>query len=176
MRKALLVAAFMLLTPAFLAAQTPKWTLGAGVLGLTYETESEVFLATIPGGGGNLGLSSVFIGFFPHDNVAIRPGVNFQLASNGGTAYDALIEAQVEYHFSGVGMASPYVFGLGQFNLFDAGDLSDSETDFAAGGGIGYRLLPFDFWALMFEVSYRRWFDFELNQVMGSVKMEVVFN
>jgi hypothetical protein len=168
-----MVAALVLMTPAFLAAQTPKWSLGAGVFGATYETEAEVFVVSAPGGGAILGLPNVFVGFYPTENIVIRPGVTFFLASNGGTDYDITIDANLEYHLSGVMMNSAYLFATGAFNAFGNGV---SETDFAAGGGVGYRMLPFDFFAVMFEGSYRRWFDTELNQITGAVKIEVLFN
>jgi hypothetical protein len=168
-----MVVALVFLTPALLSAQTPKWSLGATMLGVGYETESELLTAFVPGGGSNFGFPSVFAGIFASENIVIRPGLNFNLVSNGGTLYDIAFEAQVEYHFSGVMVNSPYLFAGGVFNAFGNGV---SETDFAAGGGVGYRMLPYDFWALMFEASFRRWFDFEANQITGTIKMEVVIN
>jgi hypothetical protein len=175
MRKVLLVAALVLLTPAILSAQQPKWSLGATAFGVTYFSEAKAFEIALPGGGA-FNFPAMYVGFYPHEKIAVMPGatVIFLSPDEGDTFYDLYISLLITYQFMGHAENSFYVGVLGDFNAFDPGGAS--TTDFAAGGAVGYRLVPFDFFAVRLEGSYRRWFDFEENQFTGTVKVEVNFN
>ncbi len=186
MRKLAMVLSMILLIPALLAAQQPKFEVGTRG-GVTYITNDGNLLAVaLPGAGaaplGNtlLGNSVVHFGFFPSPNIMVEPQLGFQLlnVSNGDSeTFSAVIIAlQGMYMFNGVTTNSAYIGISGAFNLFDLGEFADSETDFAAGGMVGYRIVPLEFLALRFEAFYRRWFDFEINEFGGAIVLGVVIN
>jgi hypothetical protein len=68
---------------------------------------------------------------------------------------------------------SAYIGFNGSFFSISNGS---SESDFAAGGNVGYRLLPRDFLAIRFEAGYRRWFDFELHEINAAIIIGVVLD
>jgi hypothetical protein len=166
----------LVLTPALLQAQIPRWSIGGTLFGVTYETESKQLDLGLPGGG-PLGAPAVNVGFYPHPNVIVLPAVAFGYAKPDtlDSSYHLALDLQIEWHLKGVSASSFYVGLDGVFAGTDPGTGS-STTDFAAGGAAGYRYLMYDFFAFRFEGVYRRWFDKELNEISGVIKAEVVFN
>lgn len=175
MRRLTPVLGFLLLSPAYLAAQDkPAAEIGTrvGVDILLPEDGSLVSLA-IPGAGPSpaaslLGTSStIHFAFFPSPQVMVEPQLSISLLSisNGDTETLTTLglSGLVAYLFNGAMVNSPYVGANASFFLID-GD-GESETDFAVGGSVGYRLVPLEHLAVRFEGSYRRWFDFEFNEI-----------
>lgn len=182
MRKSLLALALTLTLPAAAAAQTPRWALGGTLSNITYFTESSLLDAGIPGGG-PLVLTSlraapeVYIGFFPHPQVAVVPGIAFNMLKpdDGDAIYGLGLDVAFEWHTSGVMVNSTYAAANVALLAHDFG-ASESDTDFAFGVAIGYRWLPFEFFALRTEAAFRRYLDLEENQITAVLKAEVVFN
>ncbi len=50
-----------------------------------------------------------------------------------------------------------------------------SNTEFAAGGAVGYRAVVSQHVAVGVEGGYRRWFDLKINEIVISLKLGVVF-
>ncbi len=83
------------------------------------------------------------------------------------------ITGQVAYLIAGAMANSPYVgFNASWFNISNA----DSESDFAVGGNFGYRALIRENVAFRIEGGYRRWFDFELNEINVAFILGVLFD
>ena len=185
MRKALLIACTLALAPALLRAQTPRWSLGGTLTGVSYFTEAGALDFAAPGGGPLVfqgatapqSAPEIYAGFFPHPQIAVVPGVAFAYSSpgDGDSRYGLALDLALEWHLTGVSASSFYLAVNGAFLAFDLG-ATGSTSDFAAGAAIGYRLLPYDFFGLRFEGVYRRYFDLEENQITGVVKVEVIFN
>ncbi len=129
---------------------------------------------SIPGGGMG-GLSAVYATFFPSSNVAIEPRLSFNRVSEGDFSLTVLgLDARVKALFSGALEDSFYVYGVG--SVLRASSGGESDSDFAAGGGIGFRKLATDHLAVNFEGGYRRWFiegeglnEFTLSVGVGAV-------
>jgi hypothetical protein len=181
-----LIACLMLLAPAVAQAQTtPKWSLGGTLFGVTYLTETQVADAGLPGGGPLLfaGQSAVraapevYVGFFPHPNLIVAPGLAFAYSNPDGaeSTYGLGLDLGIDWHFSGVTKTSLYITVNGAFLAWDLG-ADSAQTDFAAGAALGYRMLPYDFFGLRLEAAYRRYFDLRENQISCVLKAEVVFN
>lgn len=180
------IACLLLLVPAVAQAQTtPKWSLGGTLLGVTYLTEAQVMDAGLPGGGPLLfaggsavrAAPEVYVGFFPHPNLIVAPGLAFAYSNpdGGESTYGFGLDLGLDWHFSGVTNNSLYITVSGAFMAWDLG-AGSASTDFAAGAALGYRLLPYDFFGLRLEGVYRRYFDLRENQITGVLKAEVVFN
>jgi hypothetical protein len=50
------------------------------------------------------------------------------------------------------------------------------STDFAAGGGLGYRIKPVPFFALRLEARYRYWTSQDIHEFGLALGFGVVFN
>ncbi|NIR45079.1 MAG: hypothetical protein GWN99_11885 [Gemmatimonadetes bacterium] len=183
MRKLVLVGVLTLVAPATAATQTPRWALGGTLFNITYFTEFDRYDVGIPGGGPLIPITLqaapvVYVGFFPHPQVAVVPGIAFHLVSSGfgeDAVYGLGLDAAVEWHVSGVTGNSAYAAVNFAYLAFDFGR-GDADTEIALGAAIGYRWLPFEFLALRAESVFRRYLDFEENQVTAVLKAEVVFN
>lgn len=185
MRAATLVVFHLLVATATVEAQTtPRWSLGGTLFGVTYASESESVDAGLPGGGplmfsGTSGVRAapeVYAGFFPHPNIVVAPGIAFAYSSPdvGESRYGLGLSLSIEWHLSSVARNSFYAAANGAFLAWDPG-AAGTQTDFTAGGALGYRFLPYGFFGLRLEGVYRRYFDVEENQITGVIKAEVIF-
>jgi hypothetical protein len=137
----------------------------------------------IPGGGpaplGSLfgGASSVHVAFFPSEQVMLEPQLSLSVlrVSNGSseTLLNATLASQVAYMFSGASVSSGYLGGNLALTVIDVSG-ADSENDFALGFAVGYRALPTPNVAVRIEGGYRRWLDFELNELNAALIFGIV--
>ncbi len=67
---------------------------------------------------------------------------------------------------------SPYIYGEGALLRGSGG--GDSETEFGAGAGVGYRQLATPHVVVNFEAGYRRWFEEDVNEFTLSIGFGVV--
>jgi len=127
----------------------------------------------LPGGGTVLGLfPPVYATMFAGSNLMIEPQLAFAYQSflDGGLLNAAL---QVGYLMRPAGHGSPYLAA----HLLMANSFGDgSGTEFAAGGSLGYRHVVKDVVGLRYEARYRRWFDFDLNELALLVGFGVVIH
>ncbi len=184
MRRLALALGFLLLLPAYLVAQDkPAAEIGTRIgVDILLPDDGSLVSVGIPGGGPSpagslLGTSStIHFAFFPSTQVMVEPQVSFSLLSisNGGseTLTSFGLSGMVAFLFNGAAVNSPYVGANATFFLID-GD-GDSENDFALGGSVGYRLLPMEHIAVRLEGSYRRWLDFEFNEITVAAIFAVV--
>lgn len=112
------------------------------------------------------GASSIHMAFFPSERVMIEPQLNFSLlnVSNGSseTLTTLGLTGQVAYLLSDVQENGTYLGGnLALFRISN----DDSTSDLALGGNAGYRWLVSESAVMRLEGSYRRWFDFEANEI-----------
>ena len=130
---------------------------------------------SIPGGG-FAGMSAVYATFFPSSNVALEPRLSFNRVSDGDFSLTvAGLDARLKVLVNGALEDSFYLYGAGSVLRTSSDD--DSESDFAAGAGIGFRKLATDHLAVNFEGGYRRWFidgDESLNEFTLSVGVGAV--
>jgi hypothetical protein len=184
MRSLPLIAVLALALPATATAQTPRWALGATLFNTTYFSESGLLDVGIPGGGplvltgGLRAAPEIYAVFFPHPQLTVVPGIAFNAFKPEGadTRYGLGLDLAVEWHPSGVTGNSAYAAANFALLAHDFGSGSESDTEFAAGVAIGYRWLPYEFLALRTEAVFRRYLDFEENQLTAVLKAEVVFN
>ncbi len=152
-------------------------------MGLVLPAEGSILAFAVPGGapspvGTLLGTAaSAHLAFFPGGKVMVEPQLTFQLlsVSNGDTQTLTSIgvTGTVAYLFSSAEVASPYLgFQASYFTVSNGA----SESDFAVGGTLGYRFLPAENVALRLEGAYRRWFDFELNEINVAFILGVLFD
>lgn len=177
MSRTILLTALLLATPACLSAQDrPGVEVGvrAGVSVLMNQGDAISF--GVPGGGpspfGPLlgGNSTVHAAFFPSDQVMLEPQLGLSILSISNGASETVTALGLTglgaYLFDGAFTSSPYIGLSGSYFMVDTE--GDSETDFALGGTVGYRFLPMENVALRIEGAYRRWFDFEVNEVTAA--------
>ncbi len=177
--------ALLLGAPAYLAAQQRAPIEVGTRAGISYLFNTgSLTTFSVPGGGPSPfgaavgGNASVHAAFFPGGNVMVEPQVSFALISEsdgGETITNIALAGQVAYLFNGARANSAYVGANAAFVNVDLGEFFGSENDFAAGGTLGYRFLPYEHVAIRLEASYRRWFDFEVNELDGAVILGVVF-
>lgn len=183
-RLALLIGS-LLLAPAYLAAQDkPTAEIGTRVgFDILLPEDGSLLSLAIPGAGPSP-ISTIFgsnstihFAFFPSPQIMVEPQLGFALLSISNGESETIttlgLSGQLAYLFSGAMMNSPYLGLTTTFFLVD-GD-GDSDTDFAVGGSVGYRLLPTERVAVRFEGSYRRWLDFELNEISFAAILGIVF-
>lgn len=182
MRRFPLILAFLFFAspPLLRAQERPGVEVGARAgLNILFDGGETIF--TLAGGGpsplGSLvaGNTAVHVAFFPSPQFMIEPLVSFGVASNSETFTNLTLAAQGAYLFNGATTNSAYVGATAAFNSIDLGDLTDSETDFAVGGTVGYRILPRPNAAIRLEAGYRRWLDFEINEIDAAVIFGVIF-
>ncbi len=171
MRKILVTLATALLLPTYATAQVE---IGTRVFGADILTGNGTLTnISIPGGGIFTGSTS-YLMFFPSPSIMIGPEIGFGVLDGGGTTITTLGSAvSIGYLFSTT-PNSAYLSGnvaLQYVSLSGSG----SETELGAGAAIGYRAQPISHVAVGVEGGYRRWFDLEVNEIIVSLKLGVVF-
>jgi hypothetical protein len=105
-----------------------------------------------------LGSSAIYLSMFASPNLVIEPRLSLNRVSSGGDSFTTLgVDGRVKYLFSGAMSNSGYLFEDGAVLRASGGD--DSESEFAAGGGVGYRNLITDAFAFHVEGRFLHWFD-----------------
>ena len=109
-------------------------------------------------GGGVAGASTIYFSMFASPNVVVEPHLSLNRISDDDFSITTLgVDGRLKYLFSGAMSNSGYVFGDGAVIRTSAGD--ESESEFAAGGGIGYRALISEAFAFHIEGRFLHWFD-----------------
>ena len=109
------------------------------------------------------GIPSLYLSWFPDANMSV--GSEFSVGRTAGDVFGI-----TSLYFAGRGTFSPprfsrsglYLLCQGAVRHFDFRD-RPSVTDFAAGGGLGYRWRLGPAFVLRAEGRYRRWFDDGVN-------------
>jgi len=154
----------MSIAVATLLAAAPTQAQQGGV-----EIGTEAGVSVLRAGGSNVtifgipgasiqGSSAIYATIFTSSNVAIEPQLNFTAIRAGGETLSSLgFAGRVKYFFTGTSVGSAYLVGDGALSRLSGG--GESESDFAVGGGIGYRSVINDALGFHIEGRYRRWFD-----------------
>jgi hypothetical protein len=171
MKKLLLVTlATALMLPTYAAAQVEVGTRAFGID--IVANGGTITGVSIPGGGIFLG-PTAYLMFFPSPNIMVGPEVNFNVLSGGGSTITTIGAAGwVGYLFT---PAANSAYLAGNIALQFASVNGSSNTEFAAGGAVGYRAVVIQHVAVGVEGGYRRWFDLNINEIVISLKLGVVF-
>ena len=117
-----------------------------------------------PGGliGGIFGFPSLYVSWFPNENLSIGPEFNVGRFSVDGDGLTSLyLGGRGAFFPQSNATSGVYILGLGA--LLVLSDEYDSETEFSAGAGLGYQWRLGPAFVLRAEGRYRRWFDEEIN-------------
>ncbi len=110
------------------------------------------------------GAPTIAATFFVRDKVALEPQFYFAKSSSDGFDITSVaLGGNAMYLIEGAERNSAYFTGQSAF-LHSSVEDFDDDTDFALGGGFGYRALVRDILAVRLEGAYRRWFDLETNE------------
>ncbi len=172
MKKLLLVTlATALMLPTYAAAQVE---VGTRAFGFDIMANGGTLTGvSIPGGGIFLG-PTAYLMAFPSPNIMVGPEVNFNVLSGGGSTITTIGAAGwVGYLFTPAANSAYLAGNIAlQFASVSGGG---SNTEFAAGGAVGYRAVVSQHVAVGVEGGYRRWFDLKINEIVISLKLGVVF-
>lgn len=160
----ILAVVVLILVPAVAAAQRSGvevgTNLGLSVIGADGATATRI---GVPGGG-MLGQPSIYASFFPGSHMMVQPQVAFHRLSGGGESLTSVgLGGDVGYLLSGARRSSPYLSATGAYQSVGGG--GSTESDFAAGARIGYRMMMGSNIGMRLETGYRRWFDSDLNEL-----------
>ena len=135
-----------------------------GVSHISSDDDSIVMIA-VPGSptSGVLGNPSLYVSWFPSANMSVGPEINIGRSSGGAVGTTSV-------NLGGRGMffprsnarSGPYLMCHGAVLVLDVVE-GESETDFSAGGGMGYQLRLGPTFVVRAEGRYRRWFDDAVN-------------
>ena len=170
MRKALATLAVALLIPTYAVGQVELGTRGVGVTALS--NGGTITAVSVPGGG-ILSGSTVYLMAFPSPNLMLGPELNFNLLSGGGSTLTTFgLAGWIGYLFT-PGPTSAYMAGnVALQSIFVSGS---SNTEFGAGGAVGYRAVVIPNIAVGVEGGVRRWFNLSITEVVVSLKLGLVF-
>ncbi len=166
---AVIVAALLLVPVTGFAQGGTTIEIGTGV-GAGILTNGGTLTSIGAPGGGVFGQAPIYASFFVSNSVMIQPEMALTILSGGGETITTLgAAANVGYAFSGASGPSPYVAASGAVQYASAGGSSNSE--FAAGGKVGYRVLVNSGFAASFEAGFRRWFDSSVNEITIALRL-----
>jgi hypothetical protein len=165
----LLVAA-ALLAPATGHAQTGATVeLGTGI-GASILADGGTVTAVGAPGAGILGQAPLYASVILPSGLTFQPELSLSLLSGGGETLTTLgLGAQVGQMFSGAARNSAYAAVSGA--LQHASVAGASDTEFALGGRVGYRILVNPGFATSLEAGYRRWLDSDLNEITIAMRL-----
>ncbi|MCH7876578.1 MAG: hypothetical protein IH965_14950 [Gemmatimonadetes bacterium] len=176
MRNALIVLGTALLLPTYAAAQQGDRVaeLGTRAVGADILTDGGTLTTVGIPGGGILGSPTIYLMFWPAPNVMVGPELNVNLATNSATLTAFGLAGWIGWLATPATPGSFYLAANGAFQFVDLGGFSN--TDFGAGAAIGYRYEVLNqHLAIRAEGGYRRWFDSDLNEIVISLKLGLVF-
>ena len=170
MNRSTIALVAMLIAPATLSAQQGTTIeIGAGVGAAILTNGGTVTNIGIPGGG-VVGQAPLYTTIFFGKGIMVQPEVSLNILSGGGETITTLGGVLgFGYAFSGAAANSPYVTVNGTIQSFSGGGSSNSE--FAVGARVGYRVLVNEGFAVGFEGGYRRWFDSELGEITIAIRL-----
>ncbi len=161
-----LVGLLVFALPAPTSAQSPPALeigthVGLSIVDATEGDSDALTLIGIPGGQFPLfSGTTLYLGFFPSEAIMVEPQISYLRASSSGDAFSLLgLTGGVKYLVRGTDEPSPFVGGHAA--LLREGESGDSDTDFAFGGSVGYRVPVREVLALTFEGRFRRWLTSE---------------
>ena len=109
------------------------------------------------------GNPSLYISWFPNEQLAIGPEFSFGRFSSDGDGITSLyLGGRGAFFLQSNPMSSPYILGHGALLVINDSD-AESESDFSIGAGLGYQWRLGSALVLRAEGRYRRWFDDEVN-------------
>jgi hypothetical protein len=121
-------------------------------------------------GAGIVGQAPLYASFFFGRGMMVQPEMSLNILSGGGETLTILgFAGQLGYLFSGPAMNSPYVALSGALQYASGG--GDSDSEFAAGARLGYRVRVNQGFAVSLEGGYRRWFDSDLNEITIAIRL-----
>ena len=121
-------------------------------------------LVAVPGvPGGVIGNPSVVLSWFPTEQLSLGPEFSLGRFSIDEDSFSSLYLGVRGAHLPrGAAADGPYLLGHAALWVVD-GSGTESDTDFAAGAGVGYQRRLGPALVLRTEGRYRRWFDVEEN-------------
>ena len=135
-----------------------------GISRVSTDDDSIVMIAA-PGSptSGVLGNPSIYISWFPSANVSVGPEINVGRSSGSAVGITSLnLGARALFSLQDNAVSGPYLLCNGAVLVLDV-DEREAETDFSAGGGVGYQVYLGPAFVVRAEAQYRRWFDDEVN-------------
>jgi hypothetical protein len=121
-------------------------------------------------GPGFIGQAPLYASFFFGQGMMVQPEMTLIILSGEGETLTTLaFGTQLGYAFSGAGVNSAYAAVSGALQYASAGGNSDSE--FAAGGRVGYRLRVNQGFAVSLEGGFRRWLESDLNEFIIGIRL-----
>ncbi len=145
-------------------------TLGVSIL----DAGGSVTFFGVPGAG-LLGQGTLYGTIMAGSSVMVEPQLALNIiSSSGSTATTVGIGGNVGFALSGVATNSFYIAGSGAFQSVSGG--GSSNSDFAAGGEVGYRIVVKGSLGIRFLGRFRRWFDSELNEITFGVGVGGIVN
>jgi hypothetical protein len=167
-RLAAVAAALLLVPPAVHAQNGTTVEIGTG-LGAAILTNGGTLTHIGLPGAGIVGQAPLYATFILGGGLMIQPEVAVNILTGGGSSITTLgSHLGIGYAFAGSG-SSPYAFVNGALQYASGGGESDSE--FGAGGRVGYRLLVNRGFAVSFEGGYRRWFSSQLGEITIAIRL-----
>lgn len=160
-RNMLKTALLVLLVPAAAAAQErPALEIGTKAGFLLSRAEFGGQTETLK--AFNLPTGSLYLAFFPSDNVFVESDLSLDWISDDDDSATALgMTGWVNFAPSGVTVNSPYIGAGPSLQYASFGD--DSDSEWGASGRVGYRSIVRETLAIRIEAGFTRWFDAELN-------------
>ena len=135
-----------------------------GISRVSTDDDSIVMIAA-PGSptSGVLGNPSIYISWFPSANVSVGPEINVGRSSGSAVGITSLnLGSRALFSLQDNAVSGPYLLCNGAVLVLDV-DEREAETDFSAGGGVGYQVYLGPAFVVRAEAQYRRWFDDEVN-------------
>ena len=135
-----------------------------GISRVSSDDDSIVMMA-VPGSptSGVLGNPSLYVSWFPSARMSVGPEINVGRSSGSAVGITSLnLGGRALFSLHDNAGSGPYLLCHGAVLVLDVNE-RESETDFAAGSGVGYRLRLGASFILRAEGQYRRWFDDEVN-------------
>ena len=135
-----------------------------GISRVSSDDDSIVMMA-VPGSptSGVLGNPSLYVSWFPSARMSVGPEINVGRSSGSTIGTTSLnLGGRALFSLHDNAGSGPYLLCHGAVLVLDVNE-RESETDFAAGSGVGYRLRLGASFILRAEGQYRRWFDDEVN-------------
>lgn len=171
MRKggAVLLAAALLVPIAGQAQQRTTIELGTGVGASILANNGTLTHIGAPGAG-VVGQAPLYASFMFGAGMMIQPEISLAILTGEGETLTTLgFGTQVGYLFSGADRNSAYAAASGALQY--ASFAGESDSEFAAGGRVGYRIVVNSGFAVSLEGGYRRWFDSDLNEITIALRL-----
>ena len=135
-----------------------------GISRVSSDDDSIVMMA-VPGSptSGVLGNPSLYVSWFPSARMSVGPEINIGRSSGSTIGITSLnLAGRALFSLHDNAGSGPYLLCHGAILVLDVKE-RESETDFAAGNGVGYQLRLGQAFVVRAEGQYRRWFDDEVN-------------